>query len=125
MKRKRLPPNDPREWIRRAESNLAHSRAISPEVCLEDLCFDAQQGAEKAIKAVFISRGETFPYIHELKKLLGRLRRDGLGQAARVSPRRPHRHGGAALVRAPGCCYRQMAGREKVMALHANFPDDP
>ena len=78
MARKRFPPDDPREWLNRARSNLAHARAISPEVCLEDLCFDAQQGAEKAIKAVFICRGEAFPYIHELKKLLGRLQRNGL-----------------------------------------------
>jgi HEPN domain-containing protein len=31
-------------------------------VYLEDLCFDAQQAAEKAIKAVFIAPGERFPY---------------------------------------------------------------
>jgi hypothetical protein len=38
-------------------------------VFLEDLCFDAQQSAEKAVKAVFICRGKHFPYTHELKKL--------------------------------------------------------
>lgn len=42
---------------------------------LEDLCFDAQQCAEKAIKAVFVHRGETFPYIHDLKRLIGLLER--------------------------------------------------
>ena len=44
----------------------------------EDLCFDAQQAAEKAIKAVFIGRGETFPYVHELEKLLKQLKKNGL-----------------------------------------------
>ena len=73
MGRKRYPPNDPREWLNRARSNLAHARAVSPEVFLEDLCFDAQQAAEKAIKAVFICRGEPFPYVHELKALLRKL----------------------------------------------------
>jgi HEPN domain-containing protein len=78
MGRKRLPPDDPREWINRAKSNLAHARAVNPEVLLEDLCFDAQQSAEKAIKEVFISRGEPFAYVHELKKLLRTLEQNGL-----------------------------------------------
>jgi hypothetical protein len=61
MVRKRYPLDDPREWLNRARSNLAHAQAVSPEVFLEDLCFDAQQAAEKAIKAIFICRGEAFP----------------------------------------------------------------
>lgn len=77
MRPKRLPPDDPREWLNRARSNLAHARAINPEVFLEDLCFDAQQAAEKAVKAVFVHRGELFPYVHELKKLLTLLARNG------------------------------------------------
>jgi HEPN domain-containing protein len=44
---------------------------------LEDLCFEAQQAAEKAVKAVFVKRGESFPYIHNLDRLLGLLRRNG------------------------------------------------
>ena len=78
MARKRYPPDDPLEWLGRARSNLAHSSEAIPEVYLEDLCFDAQQCAEKAIKAVFVSRGESFPYIHELKELLLRLQRNGV-----------------------------------------------
>jgi HEPN domain-containing protein len=49
-----------------------------PEVLLEDLCFDAQQCAEKAIKGVFVGRGEKFPYVHDLKKLLQQLERNGV-----------------------------------------------
>ena len=78
MGRKRLPPDDPREWLNRARSNLTHAEATSSEVLLEDLCFDAQQAAEKAIKAVFIHRGEFFPYIHDLAKLLRRLKKNGV-----------------------------------------------
>jgi len=78
MKCKRLPPDDPREWIRRAKSNLALARNVIPDVDLADLCFDAQQAAEKAIKAVFIHRGETFPYSHDLERLLGLLEGNGL-----------------------------------------------
>ena len=78
MKRKRLPPDDPREWISRAKSNLAIARNVIPEADLEDLCFDAQQATEKGIKAVFIHRGETFPFSHDLDKLLRLLERSGL-----------------------------------------------
>lgn len=37
---------------------------------LEDLCFDAQQAAEKAVKAVLLHRGVAFPYVHDLTALL-------------------------------------------------------
>ena len=78
MARKRLPPDDPREWLNRARSNLAKSRRIIPGVYLEDLCFDAQQATEKAIKAVFVHRRVAFPYTHDLGRLLGLLERSGL-----------------------------------------------
>lgn len=44
---------------------------------LEDLCFDAQQAAEKAIKAVMIRRCVEFPYVHDLDRLLSLLEEDG------------------------------------------------
>jgi HEPN domain-containing protein len=78
MRRKRLPPNDPREWMSRAKSNLAIAQNVIPDVDLEDLCFDAQQAAEKGIKAVFVHRGKPFPYIHDLERLLRLLERNGL-----------------------------------------------
>jgi HEPN domain-containing protein len=55
----RLPPDDPREWLNRARSSLTIARegAAFPEIYLEDLCFDAQQAAEKAIKAVLLHLG--------------------------------------------------------------------
>jgi len=78
MGRKRLPPDDPREWISRAKSNLAMARNADPNVDLEDLCFEAQQAAEKGIKAVFIKRGEQFPFSHDLERLLRLLELNGL-----------------------------------------------
>ncbi len=78
MGRKRLPPDDAREWISRAKSNLAMSRKADPDVDLEDLCFEAQQAAEKGIKAVFIERGEHFPFSHDLERLLRLLELNGL-----------------------------------------------
>ena len=77
MKRERFPPDDPREWINRAKSNLVRACNMVPGVMLEDLCFDAQQAAEKAIKGIFINRRETFPFIHDLKRLLRLLERNG------------------------------------------------
>ncbi|MCL4205304.1 MAG: HEPN domain-containing protein [Pirellulaceae bacterium] len=61
MARKRLPPNDPREWLNRARSNLTRAASPLPGAYLEDFCFDAQQAAEKAIKAVFMANGLAFP----------------------------------------------------------------
>ena len=77
MKPKRFPPTDPREWLRRAHSNLVHAQAVEDEVDLAELCFDAQQAAEKAIKAVFIHRGEAFPFTHDLEALIKLLRANG------------------------------------------------
>lgn len=72
MPPERRLPDDPHEWLRRARSNFERARADSrlPNVVLEDLCFDAQQAAEKAIKAVLIHRNVTFPYVHDLGSLL-------------------------------------------------------
>jgi HEPN domain-containing protein len=66
----RYPPDDPREWLNRARSDLALAKATREGVYLEDLCFHAQQGAEKAIKALLIKFGVEFPYVHDLARLL-------------------------------------------------------
>ncbi len=76
--RERFPPDDPREWLNRARSNLAKAKARIVDVYWEDLCFDAQQAAEKAIKAVLIHHGVEFPYVHDLNRLLALLEARGL-----------------------------------------------
>lgn len=89
----RFSPDDPREWLNRARSNLARARsgATIPEVYLEDLCFDAQQAAEKAIKAVLIHLDVSFPYVHDLARLLTLAKQAGqevpasVWQAARLT----------------------------------------
>jgi len=73
----RFPPDDPREWVNRARSNLALAKSRIPEAYLEDLCFEAQQAAEKAIKAVMIKRNIEFPYVHDLARLLSLLEEEG------------------------------------------------
>ncbi len=78
MPRKRYLPTDPREWLRRARSNLTHAKNAAPGVCLEDLCFDAQQASEKAVKAVFIHRKVRFPFVHDFADLLDLLKKGGV-----------------------------------------------
>jgi HEPN domain-containing protein len=74
---KRYPPEDPREWLNRARSNLTLAKAKRKGVYLEDLCFDAQQAAEKAIKALLIEVDVDFPYVHDLAELLTLLEKTG------------------------------------------------
>jgi HEPN domain-containing protein len=78
MGRKRYPPTDPREWLNRARSNLSLAKSNTVGAFLEDLCFEAQLATKKAIKAIFVHIGVSFPYIHDLDELLQRLERNGL-----------------------------------------------
>ncbi len=88
----RFPPDNPREWLNRARSNLAPARNRAPDVYVEDLCFEAQQAAEKSIKAVMISYEIEFPYVHDLALLLSILEEGGVTipdevrRAARLTP---------------------------------------
>ena len=56
----------------------------SSDAYLEDLCFEAQQSAEKAIKGVLIRRGVEFPYVHDLAQLLSLLDGDGESLPAEI-----------------------------------------
>ena len=88
----RFSPDDPREWLNRARSNLVLAKNRAPGVYVEDLCFEAQQAAEKSIKAVMISRNIDFPYVHNLALLLSILEESGVTipnkvrRAARLAP---------------------------------------
>ena len=73
----RRPPDDPREWLNRAKSNLALAKSLVPEAYLEDLCFEAQQAAEKAIKAVLMRRGHRVPVRPQPRSAVVLARRSG------------------------------------------------
>ena len=73
----RLPPDDPCEWLNRAKSNLIQAKAEHPGVYLEDLCFQAQQTVEKALKALLLHHGIDFPYVHDLAALVRLLQQEG------------------------------------------------
>ncbi|MGQ0812324.1 MAG: HEPN domain-containing protein [Nitrospiraceae bacterium] len=93
MPPERRPPDDPIEWLNRAKSNLARAKAdvTLPAIYLEDLCFDAQQAAEKAIKALLLSRNIAFPFVHDLAELVTVLQQSGqavptqIAEAARLT----------------------------------------
>ena len=58
-------------WLKRAKSNLTRARQPKPDgVIWEDLCFDAQQAAEKSIKAVLVFLGIQFRFVHDIAELL-------------------------------------------------------
>jgi HEPN domain-containing protein len=68
----------PQEWLMRAKSNLTRARQPKPEgVMWEDLCFDAQQAAEKSIKAVLVFLGIQFRFVHDTAELLTLLENHG------------------------------------------------
>jgi len=66
-----LEPGTPRDWLARARSNLILAQQPKPEGAFwEDLCFQAQQAAEKALKAVLIHYGIAFSRVHSIEALL-------------------------------------------------------
>ena len=79
MQREPFEPGTAEEWLRRARSNLRRAEQPKPEgVCWEDLCFDAQQAAEKAFKAVLVKHGLRFRFVHDLGELIYQLRQGGI-----------------------------------------------
>jgi HEPN domain-containing protein len=75
-------PNEvgtPHDWLRRAKSNLIRAKQPKPEEVLwEDLCFDTQQAAEKALKAALLARGIPFRFVHDIAELLTLLENQGV-----------------------------------------------
>ena len=64
-------PGSPEDWLRRARSDLALSRVPRPpEVMYNELCFHAQQAAEKSIKAMLIAEQVKFRRVHQIGYLL-------------------------------------------------------
>lgn len=64
-------PGSPADWLLRARSDLNLAQAAPPaDVLLEDLCFHAQQAAEKALKAVLVAHSVPPPRTHSINRLL-------------------------------------------------------
>lgn len=68
MPPERPVPGTPADWLARARSDLGLSQVPLPRGTLyEDLCFHAQQAAEKAMKAVYVHRHVTFRFNKKVK----------------------------------------------------------
>lgn len=75
----RFIPGSAKEWLTRARGDLALAHVPLPEDAFyEDLCYHAQQAAEKALKAVHLHNGFEFRYTHDLEELIGSLKRHGI-----------------------------------------------
>ena len=69
----------PQEWLKRAKSNLALAKQPKTEdIYWEDLCFETQQAAEKALKAVLLSKKIRFRFVHDLAELITLLENNGV-----------------------------------------------
>lgn len=68
-----------RAWFLRAKSNLTRASIgrQTEEVLYEDLCFDAQQAAEKALKGLMIRLGMDTPRTHSIGYLLQSIEASG------------------------------------------------
>lgn len=60
------------DWLRQADADFRHARHARDHAHHEWACFAAQQAAEKALKAVLMSRGED-AWGHTVTALLGLL----------------------------------------------------
>ena len=77
---KRPPPGSPEDWLAHAKSDLHLARLGKdrPEILPEQVCFHAQQAAEKALKGALLSRRIEFPLTHDIEELLEIAERSGL-----------------------------------------------
>ena len=66
------------DWLKRAQSSMALAKVPRPkDVLWEDLCYHAQQAAEKALKAVLVKRKIPFRFVHDLNELIDTLEKHG------------------------------------------------
>lgn len=100
---KRTPPGSPEDWLAHAQSdlNLARLARDHKGILPEQICFHAQQAAEKALKAVLASRRVEFPLVHSIQVLVQIAQQSGLAVPPEVldaSSLTPY----AVLTRYPG-----------------------
>lgn len=74
-----LPYDTPAYWLEFAQSDLASAAAgVGVDGVMPwKICYDSQQAAEKALKAVLVARGVPAPRTHNIGRLIGLLRQDG------------------------------------------------
>jgi HEPN domain-containing protein len=71
MSPEHVDAGSPTDWLRHAWSDLELARVDqNSRILLEDLCFHAQQAAEKALKAILVSKSISFPKTHNIRTLI-------------------------------------------------------
>lgn len=67
-------------WMGRSLSNLERARIKrkNPKILFEDMCFDIQQSAEKALKAVCIKEEILFKRTHDISYLIDLVDHEGI-----------------------------------------------
>ena len=94
----------PDQWMAHAESDLRLACLGQKEksILAEQICFHAQQAAEKALKAVLLSNNINFPLTHDIEELLGIAEKSGIDlplEISEASQLTPY----AVQTRYPGC----------------------
>ena len=76
----RPAPDSPEAWLQRSRSDISLARAVlnSPDVLREDVCFHAQQCAEKALKALLVHLEVSCQRTHALEALIDVLKESGV-----------------------------------------------
>lgn len=126
------------DWMTQAKADLEHARKSVPMTDYEWACFAAQQAAEKAVKALHLSRG-TVAWGHSVLDLVGALADEmdvpvPVTDAARrldrfyISPRYPDVHPAGSPRRyfAEADAQQGIADAEKVVSwCDQNLPCEP
>ena len=104
------------EWINRAKNSLALSKAYTiAGTCYEDLCFQVQQAAEKALKGLLIYHGVEPEFTHNIEILITELKKftdipENVSKAAKLTDY-------ATFTRYPGE-YDEVTKEEYEQAVH-------
>lgn len=70
-------PEEALDWLRKARSELAHSRNPDPEVGLDSRCINLQAAAERALKGIITAHGVAVEFTHKLVRLADQAQRAG------------------------------------------------
>lgn len=69
-----ISSGSPGNWLTHAKSDLKLAKIVREkedvEILDEQICFHAQQAAEKALKAVLLFHEISFPFIHDLATMI-------------------------------------------------------
>lgn len=102
MKKKEHRHDHSHRWLKRAKSNLSLAKSNQEGVVLEDLCFEAQQAAGKAAKALLIDCGQNYPRTHDLAELLTLIKEEANEEIPKTIEQIPRLTRFAVAARYPG-----------------------